>query len=67
MNVKDLMEALAKFDPDLEIETEGCDCWGDVAGVAQQELRDGPELLIFRSDGQYARDNHVGEFADMDA
>jgi hypothetical protein len=33
LTVKELLEALAKFDPELEIWTEGCDCYGDVGSV----------------------------------
>ena len=33
MNVGDLISELQHFDPRLEVQTEGCDCFGDVDHV----------------------------------
>ncbi len=48
MNVAELIEKLQAIEPDLEVHTQGCDCYGDVADIS---LRDG-YILLARSDGQ---------------
>lgn len=52
MRVRELIAALQSMDPDMEVMTEGCDCWGDI-----EELRvvDGV-VLTCREDGQTLRD-----------
>jgi len=49
MNVAELIEKLQAIEPDLEVHTQGCDCYGDVADIS---LRDG-YILLTRSDGPY--------------
>lgn len=46
MKIKDLIIELQKYPEDLEVKTEGCDCWGDVSGVSKI----GDEVLITRPD-----------------
>lgn len=46
MTVKDLIEALGRYDGDAPVWTEGCDCWGTASAVVtRQEFnpRDGRE------------------------
>lgn len=52
MNIQQLRKALESFDPDLPVWSEGCDCWGDVAGVRlEQTPRDEPPfVLLLRSE-----------------
>lgn len=33
MTVRELIEKLQKFNPDVEVITEGCDCTGDIDDV----------------------------------
>lgn len=33
MRVKHLIEELSKCDPEMEVQTEGCDCYGDTVSV----------------------------------
>ena len=40
MNVKELIRQLKKFDGDLEILTQGCDCDGDVGKVEYLEYNE---------------------------
>jgi len=35
MKVRELIEKLSHFDPDAEVLTEGCDCYGDTADVVE--------------------------------
>jgi len=37
MKVKHLIERLKKFDPELEVVTEGCDCNGDTYSVVEMD------------------------------
>lgn len=34
MNVRELISELSKFDPDMPVKTEGCDCLGDANSVS---------------------------------
>jgi hypothetical protein len=36
MTVKELIQELSKCNQDAEVETEGCDCYGDVGSVEEQ-------------------------------
>lgn len=45
MKVSELIERLKKMPPDAQVETEGCDCIGQVEGVRL----DGNEVLITRT------------------
>lgn len=42
MTVAELLRHLHEMPPDLEVCTEGCDCWGDVGAVV---VSDGVVLL----------------------
>lgn len=53
MNVARLIEKLQKFDPELEVITEGCDCFGDAHDVFQDEFGEGDRVLITREGGGY--------------
>lgn len=60
MTKQELIEALASFPDELEVTTEGCDCYGDVAFVnlVQRDNWHPPEaptVLLCRSDGPEAR------------
>lgn len=46
MKVGELIELLQKHDPEVTVATEGCDCFGDPAGVVTAEE--------YFSGGQYA-------------
>lgn len=50
MKVKELIELLNQFDPEVEVITEGCDCYGDVGGayMLPDDYNDPPTLLIAR-------------------
>ena len=39
MTVSELITALQKLPPELEVEAEGCDCVNDVRGAGMRELR----------------------------
>ncbi len=49
MTVKQLREALSSYPDDAEIETEGCDCFGDVGHVQQHTGK----VLLCRTDGMF--------------
>ena len=40
MTVEELIEALKTMPPAIEVHTEGCDCYGDVAEVELAEALD---------------------------
>ncbi len=50
--VKELIKELKKFDEDSFVYTEGCDCTGNVVGVAVEEDK---TLLISRDDRYFER------------
>jgi hypothetical protein len=52
MTVNDLLRELAKHDGNAEVLTQGCDCWGDVAGVARvtDPHYEGPHVILLRTD-----------------
>lgn len=50
MKAAELIRLLSACDPDLEVDTEGCDCDGDVAHVV---IENGG-ILLARSDGDHA-------------
>jgi hypothetical protein len=52
MKVSELIEKLQKAPPDAEVNTEGCDCNGDVAAVLWSE---GDGVMLARSDAHYSR------------
>jgi hypothetical protein len=54
MTVKELIEELQKFDPEMEVAIEGCDCIGDAAGVVLYGLDDEDCVLITRPDSYRA-------------
>ena len=56
MTVKELIEKLKTFDPEYEVRTEGCDCYGDVGYVVEIEYGGGKVAGIMRTDGDYFRD-----------
>jgi hypothetical protein len=47
MTVRQLIKKLRKCDPDAEVETEGCDCYGDVRKVVKKKKRNA--VLLRRS------------------
>lgn len=60
MNVKQLMEILIHCNPEDEVITEGCDCFGDVAEIERLpdgcyhnhtlvRVVDGPCVVLLRS------------------
>lgn len=49
MKVKELIEALKNCNQDAEVVTEGCDCYGDVAIVSKDHLKD--VVFLGRSGG----------------
>ena len=53
MKVKHLIRELQKCDPELEVATEGCDCYGDTFAVVIREpergRRDFRDVVICRS------------------
>jgi len=52
MKVRELIHELNKIsDMELEVRTEGCDCWGDVGSVDVKEFVDGSFCLLSRSVG----------------
>lgn len=48
MNVRELISELSKFDPEMPVKTEGCDCLGDACSVSIP--RDLDCVLIERKD-----------------
>lgn len=59
MKVKDLIARLQKCDPELEVQTEGCDCNGDTGFVAlfpADEAYPTDVVMICRSDSQFSAD-----------
>ncbi len=54
MKNKELIELLSKFDLDLNVLSEGCDCYGDTEDVEfEAKGKDGlPFLLIVREKGK---------------
>lgn len=65
MKVKHLINELRKINPDLEVITEGCDCWGPTFRV---EVCDGHErpgnicrdyVLIHREDREHDGYNNL--------
>lgn len=50
MKVKELIAELQKLDPELEVSTEGCDCYGDTAKVSVQHEGGETYVLIERSE-----------------
>lgn len=55
MTVRELIDALAKIPPEMEVFSEGCDCVGEAEGIAIFAFRDGPRsrdvLLVKRDQG----------------
>lgn len=49
MKVSELIELLQSMPQDKEVFTEGCDCEGDVGGVAIDE----EDVLIYRTNGDW--------------
>lgn len=45
MKVGELITALSAFPHDLEVLTEGCDCYGEAASIAQED----DVVMIYRS------------------
>lgn len=51
MTVAELITELQKMPPDLEVTTEGCDCYGDVGSVEVQPVHQGqPLVALYRSE-----------------
>ncbi len=46
MTVKELREALSRLEDDLEVKTEGCDCYGDAKGVETYTTDDGRQVVL---------------------
>ena len=65
MKVRELIDALSRFDAEWEVITEGCDCYGDVGGVEEsatqldmgvgrppgQRFVEVPAVALYRSSG----------------
>ena len=49
MKVKELIKILKKCNPEYEVRTEGCDCYGDVEFVNDKYLEN--EVFLGRKDG----------------
>jgi hypothetical protein len=57
MTAAQLIEILSHLPPDAEVETEGCDCTGDSAGVYVMDVGRGKKkksVMICRSEGSSA-------------
>lgn len=61
MTVYELIKKLEQMCPDSEVITEGCDCYGDCADV----VVDGEQVLLTRTDGDYARRNAGSASGDL--
>jgi hypothetical protein len=50
MKVRDLIVALQQHDPNAEVLSEGCDCWGDTDAVVRvtSKAYDEPHVIIVR-------------------
>ena len=57
MIVSELIEKLSKCPPDAELRGDGCDCYGDVAGVY---IMDDGSVMLARSDGAFTRPSPDG-------
>ena len=53
MTVRELMQALRRCDPEAEVETEGCDCIGDVAEIRQSQ--EPKKILLMRGSNGVVR------------
>lgn len=51
MKVKDLIKLLNNVDKDLDVFTEGCDCYGDVTGITIKGGIKDKYILITRTGG----------------
>jgi hypothetical protein len=52
MTAAQLIEILSRVPPDAEVETEGCDCTGDTAGIYVMDVGRGKKsAMICRSEG----------------
>lgn len=49
LTVAGLIEVLQRFDPNLPVYTEGCDCMGEAADAEIAHAGDEPYVIITRS------------------
>ena len=77
MTVAELIAALRAMPPDLEVHTEGCDCWGDIGHVKEVDaatffttsVRDTNDrvVLLARSYGNASNQFEVAEEVEPNA
>ena len=46
MTVQELIDALKKCDPAMEVATDGCDCHGDVGEIVEYSYGDGKAVVL---------------------
>ena len=61
MKVKELIKRLKTVDQECEVSTEGCDCFGDIGYIVQENYEGVSKVFLNRTDGDFYQEEIEGQ------